>query len=165
MHCPHQVPYRVAAPPDAYDSSDKPHISLGQADCRSPEDDPHRDTGSVNPLIWRLERWLRAAGVSSCQAGCRAGRGRNVGSRAGSLVKPQRPGSHALDPEHLVYCPRVGVGDRPHYVLVGGLDGQKGDVLLVIAGNRPAEDDGPAAGEHVGEGLHLGVKAGSRRTT
>ena len=49
-----------------------------------------------------------------------------------------------LDPEHLVHCPRVGVEDRPHRVLIGGLDGQERDVLVVIAGDRAAEDDDPA---------------------
>src|SRR3984957_12683 len=71
---------------------------------------------------------------------------------AGSSVKPQGPDPYVLDPEHLVDCPRVGGGDRPQCVLAGGLDGQQCDVLVIVAGDRAAEDDDPAAGELVGEG-------------
>jgi hypothetical protein len=56
-----------------------------------------------------------------------------------------------LDPEHLLHRPRVGVEGRPQRVLIGGLDGQQRDVLLVIAGDRPAEDDDPLVDEPVGE--------------
>jgi hypothetical protein len=47
--------------------------------------------------------------------------------------------------------PRAGVEDRPHGVLVTGLDGQERQVLTVAAADRPAEDDDPALDELVGE--------------
>lgn len=38
-------------------------------------------------------------------------------------VQPQGPWPDALDPEHLVRRPRIGVEDRVHGALVGRLDG------------------------------------------
>jgi hypothetical protein len=46
-------------------------------------------------------------------------------------IEPQGPAPHVLDAEHLVHRPRVSVEDRLHRVLVGGLDGQERDVLVI----------------------------------
>ena len=51
-----------------------------------------------------------------------------------------------------MHRPRVSVEDRPHRVLGGGLDGQERDVLIIDAGDRPAENDDPLTDKPVGEG-------------
>ena len=72
-------------------------------------------------------------------------------SLAGSPVQPQTPRPHVLDPEHPVHRPRVRVEDRAGRVLVGRLHRQQRDVLLVIAGDRPAQEDDPPLDQLIGE--------------
>jgi hypothetical protein len=57
-----------------------------------------------------------------------------------------------LEPEHLVHDPRVVVEDQAQRVLAGGLHGEQGDVLIVGAVDRSAQDDDLAVDELVGEG-------------